>query len=77
MDISFKKEKYIKYLDICLQEAATQSWNAMIDEDRLLQRLETLEAQLTTYSKVCNNAMVFIAQLHDSLNGVSSPREVF
>ncbi|XP_042860129.1 sarcolemmal membrane-associated protein-like isoform X2 [Penaeus japonicus] len=33
------------------QEAATQSWNAMIDEDRLLQRLETLEAQLTTYSK--------------------------
>lgn len=53
----------IKYLDICLQEAATQSWNAMIDEDRLLQRLETLEAQLTTYSKVCNKAVVFMAQL--------------
>lgn len=33
------------------QEAATHSWKAMIDEDRLLQRLETLEAQLTTYAK--------------------------
>lgn len=33
------------------QEAATHSWNAMIDEDRLLQRLETLEAQLSTYAK--------------------------
>ena len=41
-----------------LQEAATQSWNAMIDEDRLLQRLETLEAQLTTYSKVKENHCV-------------------
>ncbi|XP_042227918.1 sarcolemmal membrane-associated protein-like isoform X1 [Homarus americanus] len=33
------------------QEAATHSWKAMIDEDRLLQRLETLEGQLTTYAK--------------------------
>merc|ERR1711915_992388 len=33
------------------QEAAGHSWSAMIDEDRLLQRLETLEAQLTTYAK--------------------------
>ncbi|KAK8745334.1 hypothetical protein OTU49_000135 [Cherax quadricarinatus] len=33
------------------QEAATHSWKAMIDEDRLLQRLETLEAQLSTYAK--------------------------
>ncbi|CAL4067131.1 unnamed protein product, partial [Meganyctiphanes norvegica] len=38
-------------LIINIQEAAGHSWSAMIDEDRLLQRLETLEAQLTTYAK--------------------------
>ncbi|RXG70239.1 Sarcolemmal membrane-associated protein [Armadillidium vulgare] len=38
-----------------IQEAASQSWTAMIDEDRLLQRLETLEDQLATYSKNCTD----------------------
>ncbi|XP_076028571.1 uncharacterized protein LOC143017701 isoform X2 [Oratosquilla oratoria] len=33
------------------QEAVGHSWKAMINEDRLLQRLETLEAQLNTYAK--------------------------
>uniref|UniRef100_A0A6A7G4F9 Sarcolemmal membrane-associated protein n=1 Tax=Hirondellea gigas TaxID=1518452 RepID=A0A6A7G4F9_9CRUS len=33
------------------QDAANQSWAAMIGEDRLLQKLEMMEAQLATYSK--------------------------
>ena len=40
------------YLLFTLQEVAQNSWKAMIDEDRLLQRLENLEGQLMTYVKV-------------------------
>ena len=34
------------------QEASENSWQALIDEDRLLSRLEVLENQLRAYSKV-------------------------
>ena len=34
------------------QEASENSWQALIDEDRLLSRLEVLESQLRAYSKV-------------------------
>ncbi|CAE1244035.1 Sarcolemmal membrane-associated protein [Acanthosepion pharaonis] len=33
------------------QEASENGWQALIDEDRLLSRLEVLESQLNTYSK--------------------------
>lgn len=33
------------------RHAAEQSWKALIDEDRLLSRVETVESQLATYSK--------------------------
>lgn len=48
------------------QEAATHSWKAMIDEDRLLQRLETLEAQLTTYAKVKQHLCSYFSTFHSS-----------
>lgn len=34
------------------QEASENGWQALIDEDRLLSRLEVLENQLHIYSKV-------------------------
>ena len=34
------------------QEASENSWQALIDEDRLLSRLEVLENQLRAFSKV-------------------------
>ena len=34
------------------QEATDSSWQALIDEDRLLSRLEVVENQLRAYSKV-------------------------
>lgn len=34
------------------QEASENSWQALIDEDRLLSRIEMLEGQLLAYSKV-------------------------
>jgi len=33
-------------------QASSTSWQALVDEDRLLSRIETLEAQLALYSKV-------------------------
>lgn len=35
-----------------IKEAADQGWKALIAEDRLLTRVETLENQLQAYSKV-------------------------
>lgn len=34
------------------QDASESSWQALIDEDRLVSRLEVLENQLRAYSKV-------------------------
>lgn len=39
------------------QEASENGWQALIDEDRLLSRLEVLENQLHIYSKVGHQAM--------------------
>jgi len=36
----------------CTQEASENSWRALIDEDRLLSRIEMLEGQLQLFSKV-------------------------
>lgn len=35
------------------QDTSEKGWQALIDEDKLLSRLEFLENQLQTYSKVC------------------------
>lgn len=42
----------LQQLVLSLQQASDLSWKALIAEDRLLSRVETLETQLQTYSKV-------------------------
>ena len=45
------KLSYLQQLVENTQKAASQSWKALIDEDRLLSRVETVESQLVVYSK--------------------------
>ena len=45
------KLSYLKQLVRNTQKAANQSWKALIDEDRLLSRVEIVESQLVVYSK--------------------------
>uniref|UniRef100_A0A674PMP7 Sarcolemmal membrane-associated protein n=1 Tax=Takifugu rubripes TaxID=31033 RepID=A0A674PMP7_TAKRU len=55
------------------QEASESSWQALIDEDRLLSRLEVMGSQLQAYSKVtllligCAYNMLFTSQTEDGI----------
>uniref|UniRef100_A0A672ZE45 Sarcolemmal membrane-associated protein n=1 Tax=Sphaeramia orbicularis TaxID=375764 RepID=A0A672ZE45_9TELE len=48
------------------QEASESSWQALIDEDRLLSRLEVMGSQLQAYSKVTHSCMDF-SQTEDGI----------
>ena len=45
---------------ISINEATDQGWKALIAEDRLLTRVETLENQLQVYSKVFFSDFLFM-----------------
>ncbi|XP_022081361.1 sarcolemmal membrane-associated protein-like isoform X2 [Acanthaster planci] len=60
------------------QEASESSWQALIDEDRLLSRLEVLESQLRAYSKANSEESIrkeLVALQEDKHNYESTAKE--
>ncbi|XP_033647310.1 sarcolemmal membrane-associated protein-like isoform X2 [Asterias rubens] len=60
------------------QEASENSWQALIDEDRLLSRLEVLESQLRAYSKANSEESIrkeLVALQEDKHNYESTAKE--
>ena len=52
----------LQNLLLSTQEASESSWKALIDEDRLLSRIEMLESQLQLYSKVTSITKIVFTQ---------------
>ena len=50
------KLQALQKLIAAIQEAGEKGWKALIDEDRLLTRVEILESQLYLHSKVIQSA---------------------
>jgi len=48
-----QKLALLQRLVVKSHDASEKGWQALIDEDRLLSRLEFLENQLQTFNKVC------------------------